>query len=167
MTGDERVANDERLRIAHSEAVRLIEQQEATLAGLHTRAAVLVSAAAVATAFLATVTRTGESLPFLAVMFIVLAVVAFVFVYVCALAILWPQEYVFGRSGLEILRNYVHDQEDGTKFSADEVVHDLVLHLDQNHLANQLRLDRSFKFLRGGIAALGLEILFWLASTVR
>lgn len=158
MTGEE---------LAFNEAVRRIEQQEADLAGLHARAAILFSASAIATTFLAGISSSvaGRSVPWYGGLAVILAICSFVGTLVVAGQILWPKEWRFGRSGKAMLESYVDDTEQ--TWGVEDIYYDLAVHLTHDFEQNRAALRGQLVRLQAGLVLLGAQVLFWLASTIR
>jgi hypothetical protein len=98
------VDDDPRQALVYNEAVRTLEQQQAVIESIRTRAGILLSAAAIATAFLSGIVVTKHRLDVLGW----LATVAFVGVVGLCMAILWPtREWKFRANPKKLVRDYV------------------------------------------------------------
>ena len=143
--------------VAYDEALRAIARQQAVLDGLRSRAATIFSAAALVTAFLGAQALTREpELDLLAW----LAIIAFVAVFVLALAILWPWGFQFVLSAEILIEDHLGKQ-----------VSDLQKYLagiwGKNYDRNQVRVDQLFWLFRAACAFLSIEVVLWLIKLGR
>lgn len=152
--------------LAFNEAVRRIEQQEATLQSLHARAATVVSASAVSTALLAgfyeAATAAGRDVPAFSRGAAVLALVLFIGTVLAGGVILWPKDWRFGRSGRAMIDNYA-SAVDGY-WDMTDIYYDMVSHLEDDHAANDAALTFRFRFFQLALVMLAAEVVLWIGS---
>ncbi len=154
-------------------AVRRIVDQRARLDNLRTRAATLLSAAALATSFLGAEalkdTRMGSAgepiedhgLEF----WELVGVGAFVGLGVACLVVLWPRRkrWKFGVDVSKMIGEYV----DGDKRVPLPVMErDLALHLSTHYRHNERPLGALFWWFQGAALLLGVSVVAWLVDLI-
>jgi hypothetical protein len=149
---------DERLRLVYTEALRGITQQQQVLDNLRGRSAVLLSAGAVATSFLAGYAVPSRSGP--AVVIAVVAAVLFVAVVVLTLWTLWPRKFKFRNEPQKLLREWV-DSEHG-HYSLDAMHRYLAEWFGEHYDQNQKKIDSMLADFTVACGCLGLEIVLLL-----
>ena len=146
---------DPRAALIYAEAVRALEQQSGVVESVRGRAGTLLSAASIATAFLAGLAiKENEGLA----LWSGLATVTFVGILALCIMILWPRrEWKFSSSARVLARSYLTD--DVTLALAQK---DLALWSERWYDANAKKLRWLFAWFEIACALLGLEIAFWL-----
>lgn len=146
---------DRRIRLAYDESVRAIVQQQEALNSLHTRAGVVLSAAAVTSSLFATQILKHGSPTCLSWN----ALAAFVVVGVAAVYVLWPRHgWRFSNDVTVLLSDWV-DKED----SSIDAMQRQVAQFNQGAWANnQKMLGRIYDAFQVASIALGIEVVLWL-----
>lgn len=147
---------------AYREAVRAITGQQAVLAEIRSRAGLVASTAAVATAFLAGLAKPRGDHALDGVLAIVLALGLFVGIGGLTLAILWPRAFKFTVRAKTLL-----EEPGWSDLSDGEIRKHLATYLDDYYDTNQSTLDDMFWWLRGAIAMSGLQVLAWVYAMWR
>ena len=151
----ERDAADPRITLAYEESVRAVVQQQGSLDSLHTRAGLVLSAAAITSSLFATqVLRDGSP-----TCLTWNALAAFVVVGVAALDTLWPRQgWRFSNSVPGLLSVWV-DKDDATI----DVMRREVAEFNQGAFSdNKDLLGRLYASFQVASAALGIEVVLWL-----
>jgi hypothetical protein len=155
MTGPE---PDERYAIAYAEGLRMISEQSQSLDELRSRVGLLVSAASVATSFLAATALRDASRPLGLGAYV--AIAAFAALLIPALAILWPREWTFKNSPTLIIGTNIEEAHQ----SLDDLRRDLALHLETDYDSNSQKIRWLLRLYSAAIALLVVEIIGWLAE---
>jgi hypothetical protein len=160
---------DSPLDIAFTQSLRGPTEQRARLDNLRTRAATLISAAAIVTSFLGAEalkdTRTGAGgqpeADRTLELWELLAIAAFVGVGVLCLVILAPKTkgWLFRISGRRLLEDYI-DAENPPDLPLFQ--RQLIGHIEDAHDANEEKLRPLIVCFQIGAILLALEVLFWL-----
>lgn len=155
--------------IAFEQSMRGITEQRARLDNLRTRAATLISAAAIVTSFLGAEALKdtkpgagGQQVPDRTLeLWEALAIAAFLGVGVVCLIILTPRTkgWLFRISGRVLLKDYI-DVEDPPDVPA--LQRELIAHIEDAHAENERKLRPLFVCFQAGTLLLALEVLFWL-----
>jgi hypothetical protein len=160
---------DSPLDVAFTQSLRGLTEQRARLDNLRTRAATLISAAAIVTSFLGAEalkdTRTGaggqpeadRTLEF----WELLAIAVFLGVGVLCLVILAPKTkgWLFRIDGRRLLKDYI-DTDNAPDLPA--LQRQLIAHIEDAHTANEKKLRPLIVCFQIGAVLLALEVLFWL-----
>jgi hypothetical protein len=142
--------------VAYEQAILTVGRQEAVLDGLRSRAGTLISAASLATSFLATLGIRGHSLSGLAW----LAVGLFLAMGVCAGLVLWPWgDFFLGMDPYKVVSDYVDDEN---RLSVDEMKRDLAVHFGTNLLANDRLVRRLTLAFEAAAVLLFAEVVVWV-----
>jgi hypothetical protein len=149
---------DPRYLLVYEEAVRAIEQQEATLDNLRARAGYLLTATAIATSFFGTTAFKAHHVHFAGWVAVGCFVGAMAFLLV-ALMPLGDWRFRFGAKAL--IRDYVEAEEPAT---IDKMRRDLALHLQNNVTANEDRLKKLWWAISVAIGLLLFEIVAWIVA---
>jgi hypothetical protein len=146
---------DRRIRLAYDESVRAIVQQQESLNSLHTRAGLVLSAAAVTSSLFATQILKHGSPTCLTWN----ALAAFVVVGVAAVYVLWPRNgWRFSNDVTTLLSEWV-DKED----SSIDVMQRQVAEFNQGAWShNQKMLGQIYGAFQVASIALGIEVVLWL-----
>lgn len=145
--------------VAYAEAVRALDQQRGELGTVRTRAATIFSIAGiVSTFFSGLIVRQTRSLGGLGIA----AVAAFCVIGLAAVLILWPwKSWKWIPPGDAL----VHDYIDGDhRVTAEAMERDLALHLADNFMANQKRLNWLDLGVMVSLVGLGAEIVLWVLA---
>jgi hypothetical protein len=148
---------------AYLAARHRLDSQAGVLENYRTRAATLISAAAIATSFLGNLAlghgRHLHRWDWLAMLCFGVSVFA-------ALRVLLPSRgWEFEQHGKRLIANYVEECE--RPYEMWRVYRNEALHLDMWATANAKRLHRIAIALEGSALFLGLETLFWVVAVVR
>jgi hypothetical protein len=142
-------------KLAYEEASKSQAQRFAELESLRSRAGLLISSAAVSTAFLGSVALKQGHWSF----WTALATLLFVAVGASAVYILWPRDWWFSVDANKFINEYVDDEP----LSLSDTYRDMAIHLQNaNDNQNTPRIDDVVLALRIGAAALTLEVAAWL-----
>lgn len=148
---------DARRTLVYEESQRALDQQQDALDNLHTRAGVLVAAAAIVSSFLGgQALRSGGDFT----TWSLLAVAALAVVGVAAILVLWPTGgWVFSNRVDTLLSGYI---EDGEPATIDEM-HIRIAEFNQKHLdENRTKLAKRYLCFQVACGALAFEVIFWL-----
>ncbi len=155
---------DPRLALVYDEAARTLEQQQAVVESIRVRAGILLSAAAVATSFLAGVALderrglTGWSAWG--------ATGSFLVVGGLCLAILWPRRrWTFRPNAKKLIRDYI-DAED-IPATLTEMQRDLAIHMENWATTNSWKMRWLFYYFQAACLLLGVEVLLWIVDLWR
>lgn len=155
MGEEENLTEDPRITLAYDESVRGVVQQQNALDSLHTRAGLVLSAAAITSSlFAAQVLRHGSPS---CLTWNALAV--FVVVGVAALYVLWPRHgWRFSNNVPKLLSVWV-DKEN----ASIDVMRREVAEFNQGAISdNQELLGRLYLAFQIASGALGIEVVLWL-----
>jgi hypothetical protein len=159
---DPRTGGDDRIRVAWEEGIRAVERQATSLDEARSRAGALLTAASIAAAFLggSAVDDATQGLSgFTTAAWV--GIGAFAIVGLCAAAVMFPvRGWKLHRSPADILREYVQHAE---PLGADDMLHDLAHHLQDDYKDNESRLEVIYVALSASCVALVVEIgaLVW------
>lgn len=155
MREGENHTEDPRIALAYEESVRAVVQQQNALDSLHTRAGLVLSAAAITSSLFATQVLRHGSPSCLTWN----ALVAFVVVGVAALYVLWPRHgWRFSNNVLKLFSAWV-DKEN----ASIDVMRREVAEFNQGAYSdNQKLLGRLYVSFQIASAALGIEVVLWL-----
>jgi hypothetical protein len=146
---------DPRLILALEESARSISQQQEALNSLHTRAGIVLSAAAIASSLFGAQMLRDDSLSCLSWD----ALAAFVLAAGASLYVLWPRsDWRFSNSATTLLNIWV-DKEDA---SIDTMRREVAEFNQGAWEDNQKKLGRLYVGFQVASAALGIEVVFWL-----
>jgi hypothetical protein len=142
--------------LAFEEAGRSLDGQERTVTELRSRAGVLIAAAAITTSFFG-----GRVLADPIEVAAVVAIVAFVLVGLCVLAVLWPRtDWEFSANATDVIEEYVEPD-----LVPLELIHrDLALHRANSYRRNARQLRMLFVVFRVGLSVLLIEVGAWLVA---
>ena len=149
---------DPRYRLAYDEAIRAIAHQEKALDELRSRAGLLLAALSVVTSFLggAAVTAHGFG-PMAAV-----AVGLFVGAGGALVSLLWPQpDWMFRFAPESIIGDYVEAAEPA---SLDDMHRELALHLGDNCVTNEARMEKLWRLYQLACVLLVGEVGAWIVA---
>jgi len=142
--------------LAYQESVRGLTQQASVLESIRTRSGLLITAANVVTALLATPAirdRPGLGYGGWA------AVLAFVLTMVASLFILWPR----GRWSFAFDATKLMGMIEGPKYDALWKLHRRLAEVNQESIFEHgKRLDRMFLAFQAGAILLGVEVVLWV-----
>ncbi len=142
--------------LAYQESVRGLTQQASVLESIRTRSGLLITAANVVTALLATPAirdRPGLGYGGWA------AVLAFVLTMVASLFILWPR----GRWSFALDAKKLIGMIEGPKYDELWKLHRRLAEVNQESIAEHgKRLDRMFLAFQAGAISLGVEVVLWV-----
>ncbi len=149
---------DPRAALVYEAAVRTLDQQAGVVESVRVRVGILLSAAAVATSFLAGVAlRGGHSLSAWGIV----AVIAFFLLAVACFWLLFPRhEWTFNPNAKVLVRDYL-DQTDVTLARAQR---NLALFMGEASEENRIHLRTMFRWFEGACFVLGIEVLLWVAE---
>jgi hypothetical protein len=148
-------AEDPRILLAYEESVRALVQQQGVLDSLHTRAALVLSAAAITSSLFATQVLRHGSPSCLTWN----ALVAFVVVGVATLYVLWPRHgWRFSNNVPKLLSEWV-DKDDA---SINVMRREVAVFNQGAYFDNQELLGRIHLAFQVASAALGVEVVLWL-----
>lgn len=146
---------DPRFELVFTESVRALTQQQESLDGLHTRAGLILSAAAITSSLFGAQTLTEASLTELSWA----ALGAFVLAAGAALFVLWPRsDWRFSSSATTLLEVWV-DNEDA---DIDAMRREVAEFNQKAWEHNGDRLDMLYVAFQVASAALGVEVVLWL-----
>jgi hypothetical protein len=153
------MADDPRMALVYDQAVRALDDQRDLVESVRVRAGMLVSAASVATAFLAGLAKAErEGLTTLGWW----ATAQFALVVILALLILWPtRRWIIRPNAKKLIRDYLEVEPAA---SLDEMRRDLALHMENWIEGNSIKLRRLFIMYQLASVALGAEVLLWIAD---
>jgi hypothetical protein len=159
---------DTTIGIAFEESVRGLIEQRARLDNLRTRAATLLSAAAIAASFLGAealkdtvLGSNGQAEPDRALeLWELLAIASLIGVGVACLMILAPKRrgWTLRISGRSMLETYVEVPQ---PVDLAVMQRDLVLHIEDAQDANDAKLRRLVYWFYAGAVLLGAQVIFW------
>lgn len=149
---------DPRAALVYESAVRALDQQATVVESVRVRAGILLSAASVATGFLAGVALDrGRALT----PWGWTAVLAFFFVGAASLWLLLPRrEWQFSPSATALVVDYL-DAADVTLARAQR---NLAIHMGEAEASNADELKRMFRWFEAACAILGVEVLLWIVD---
>jgi hypothetical protein len=149
-----------RAALAYTAAIRYLDQQASVMDNLRSRAGILLSAASIATGFLAGVALAdGRSISLWGWG----ATIAFIAVAGLCVSVLWPKHgWRFSPNPKTVVRQYV-DPEGITLAQAQR---DLALHMERAWGSNQGKLRTMFRSFRIACILIGLEVVLWIADLV-
>jgi hypothetical protein len=141
--------------IAYEASVRAIEWQWATLEGIRARAATLLAAASLVTAFLG-----GQNISALNVGFWeAAAITLFLGAVALCLMILWPQgDWTFALSASILLEDHA---ETRPPTPVPEMQSSLARAIERHYDANQKKINRLANYFRWASLCLSLEVVAW------
>ena len=143
--------------LAFEEAGRALDAQERAVNDLRSRAGVLIAAAAITTSFFGSRAVSGDGLSG----WVWVAVIAFIVVGGCVLAVLWPRsDWSFNASAAEIIAEY--SEPEAVEFPL--VQRDLALHRSTTYDENARQLGRLFLVFRIGLIVLVIEVAAWVVA---
>jgi len=147
--------------LVYASATRTLDQQEALLENIQSRAGTLLGAASIVTTFLAGLTiRDGQSLTGRTV----LASAAFIFLVSVCVHLLSPRSPWMFRFNVEGLISNCLNPDDRVPM---ETLHrELSAQMGRWIASNQEPLTRMLKWFRRAGIALGVEVAFWIADLV-
>jgi hypothetical protein len=152
--------DDQRTELLYESATRVLDQQAATVDSVRVRAGILLSAASIATSFLAGIVVEPDA-PRLGG-FGWAAVGLFIAVVGLCLAILWPtQEWKFRPNARKLVRDYLDADPPA---SLAEMQRDLALHMENWSDKNIQKLRRLFLYFQAAALLLGVEVVVWMAD---
>jgi hypothetical protein len=142
--------------LAHQEAVRALNHQQAALNEFRTRAGILLSGAAIATSFLGgQALDTGEVSAWSWI-----AIGCFVGLGGSTLMILWPYKgWEFGAFPHSVIATYIETEN---PLPLPMILRDLALHMENSYDKNASRLERVIRFFRAAALLLTTETLAWV-----
>jgi hypothetical protein len=151
--------------LAYAEALRAIEAQSGVLESVRSRAATVLSAAALVTAFLGGQALASPSLtngrierpPLTAWSWT--AISSFAAVVILSLLVLFPYKWLNQVSATKIMRDAAT-----VRATVTDVQRDLARYLDADRAKNQKLLWRLFVFLGGASALMLLEAIAWIVD---
>jgi hypothetical protein len=150
--------SDPRHGLVYSEAVRTLEQQQAVVESLRSRAGTLLSAASIATSFLAGIALSGRRLDGWGWA----ATGSFVGLVGLCLAILWPtRRWIFRFNSKKLIRDYVEADPPAT---LSEMQRDLAIHMENWADVNSWKLRWLFSYFQAASLFLGAEVVFWIVG---
>ena len=150
---------DERLALVFRESLRALEQQAARRDDLRHRASGLVTAAAIATAFLGGQSLDGAT-SFATTTW--LAVAAFALIIGLSLYVLTPRRrWGFVVSAGDLIADYVEREPETT---VDDMHRELALHFEDHYQANRRGLDRLTFAVQASCLLLVFEMAAWLVD---
>lgn len=148
---------DERLALVFRESLRALEQQAARRDDLRNRAGGLMTAAAIATAFLGGQSLDGAT-SFAGSTW--LAVLAFAWIIGLSLYVLTPRRgWILGTSAGDLIAEYLEGEMERT---VDDMHRELALHFEDDIQANARSLDRFTVAVQVSGLLLVFEIAAWL-----
>ena len=154
---------DPRTALLYEAAIRTLDQQALTVESVRVRASVLLSAAAIATSFLAGIVLDANK-PQLDTLGWV-AVGCFVLIVGLCLAILWPtREWKFRSNVKKLARDYVDSDPPAT---SSEMHRDLALHMENWAEVNAWKMRWLFYYFQAASILLGVEVVAWIADLWR
>jgi hypothetical protein len=147
---------DPRSALLYAEAVRALDDQQSIVESIRVRAGILLSAAAVATSFLAGVAvRKGGLTGWGG-----LATACFIGLGALCFMILWPtREWKFRANSKKLARDYIDSDPPA---SLSEMQRDLALHMENWAQANSWKMRWLFFYFQAAVLLLGLNVLFWI-----
>ncbi|MBS1869925.1 MAG: hypothetical protein JSS99_09700 [Actinobacteria bacterium] len=151
------MAIEDAYELAYREAVRALEQQRAVASELQSRSGMLLAAASIAVSFGRESVGAVRPLAWLAVL-------CFVLLSLCVLAVIWPHgDRAFSTDPQTLLASHLASGEpDGTALSAD-----LIARIARYHRVNARRLEQMSSSFRIGACLLAIQMLLTLiAATV-
>ncbi len=151
------MALEDAYELAYREAVRTLEHQRAEVAALQSRAGLLLAAASIAVSFGRESFGAARPLAWLAVM-------CFVLLSLCVLAVIWPHaDQTFSTDPQALLAAHLASAEpDATALSAD-----LIARIATYDRINARRLKQMSRTFRIGACLLAIQMLLTLvAATV-
>ena len=149
--------------LAFDEAKRALDDQEHVLNELHTRAATLIAAAALATSFFGGQVLHAGHVP----TFGWIALIFFVMLAVCVLVVLWPRrDWEFDVSPARLIGTYLEPAA-GPPTPLPDIHRDLALHMGAAATRNRRLMKILFIAFRAGTVALVLEVLAWVILLAR
>jgi hypothetical protein len=147
---------DPRAALLYAEGVRALDDQQSVVESIRVRAGILLSAASVATSFLAGVAVGRKGLSFWGW----LATTCFVGVGVLSFMILWPKrEWTFRANIKKLVRDYV---DGDAPASLAEMHRDLALHMENWAEANSWKMRWLFIYFQVAVLLLGFEVVLWI-----
>jgi hypothetical protein len=150
--------NDPLGALVFGEAVRALDQQAASVEGIRSRAGVLLSAASIATSFLAGLGLSeGEGLG----VWSGLASLAFGVVGGLCVAILWPRRQWFFTANPKLL---VRDYLDPADVDLARTYRNLALWADTWAEGNRTKIRTMLNWFELACVLLAVEIAFWIAE---
>jgi hypothetical protein len=146
---------DPRIALAYEESVRAVVQQQGVLDSLHTRAGLVLSAAAITSSLFATQVLRHGSPSCLTWN----ALAAFVIVGIATLYVLWPRRgWRFSNNVPKLLMEWVDNKD-----ASIDVMRREVAEFNQGAYSdNQELLGRLHLAFQVASAALGVEVVLWL-----
>jgi len=156
-------ADPQAYRLAFEQGQRGLDDQEAVLAELHTRAATLLAAAALVTSFFGGQVLPHGHVPLLGW----LAIACFIALAGSILAVLWPRKHwEFDVSPTRLISEYI-EPPDGQPIALPDIHRDLALHMDRSAAANRRHLQRAMMMFRVGVLLLVFEVVAWVVLLAR
>lgn len=157
--GDE----DPRTGLLYAAATRALDQQAATVESVRVRAGILLSAASIATSFLAGIVVDADE-PRLDTLGWI-AVGCYILIVGLCLAILWPtREWKFRSNAKKLARDYI-DADPAATLS--EMHRDLALHMENWAEVNAWKMRWLFYYFQAASVLLGVEVVLWMADLWR
>jgi hypothetical protein len=148
--------------LAYVEARRALDDQEAAVNDLRSRAGVLIAAAAVTTSFFGGAALADGHLGVAGW----LAVVAFVVLGASVLAVLWPRhQWAFNVDAREYIETYL-EPDDSEALDVPAIHRDLALHMAESFRANRRHLRSLLSTFRLAAALLIVEVSAWVAALI-
>jgi hypothetical protein len=153
--------DDPRGALVYAEATRTLDLQEALLENVQGRSATLLSAASIATLFLAGLAiREREGLTVLAAF----AATAFIFVVAVCVWLLVPGgRWIFRFEGSLLVQNCLDADPPPT---LAKMHRDLSKQMDRWAVVNEKKLDTMLRWFTWASVALGVEAALWIANLV-
>jgi hypothetical protein len=143
--------------LAFEEAGRALDAQERAVNELRSRAGGLIAAAAITTSFFGSRAIVGAELS----IWVWVAVVAFIVVGGCVLAVLWPRsDWSFNASASDIVAEYIEPEP----IEFPLVQRDLALHRSTASDSNAQQLRWLFLVFRIGLIVLVVEVAAWVVA---
>ena len=140
-----------------------LSRQHASLDGLRTRAAGLLSGASIATAFLgAQALKKPKQRPdFYLVDWEWPATISFVLLALLVIAILWPRkDWVYSMGPKVIIGGYIENRD--KTYSVPEIRRNLALHLENHFESNRGKLNSMYWLFRLSCALLAVQVVAWI-----
>jgi hypothetical protein len=154
--------------IAYEAATKAVADQRTRLNDVRSRAATLLSAAAIVTSFIGAralddqrVLSNGEVVSDRALQgWEIAGIASFVALAALTVAVLMPWHgWTFRLGARNLIRDYTEGPNPAT---ADEMQRDLALHLDNHYERNEARMERLFWAFRIAAVLLAFEVVAWL-----